>query len=74
MGVALDLDPRTFRQALGQFATGGAAAGGDHVISVGRVERFTAYPRNEPLIVFRGTYRSLANIERSPEWPLPIHY
>jgi flavin reductase (DIM6/NTAB) family NADH-FMN oxidoreductase RutF len=48
--------------------------GGDHVIFVGRVKKFTAYPQNEPLIFFRGTYRSLANNERSPEWPLPMHY
>jgi flavin reductase (DIM6/NTAB) family NADH-FMN oxidoreductase RutF len=48
--------------------------GGDHVIFVGRVVRFTAYPNNEPLIFFRGAYRSLADTERSPEWPLPMHY
>ena len=48
--------------------------GGDHVIFVGRVKRFTAYPQKEPLIFFRGMYRSLASNERSPEWPLPMHY
>ena len=48
--------------------------GGDHVIFVGRVNRFIAYPQNEPLIFFRGTYRNLASNERSPEWPLPMHY
>lgn len=48
--------------------------GGDHVIFVGRVLRFSAYPANEPLIFFRGAYRSLAGTERSPEWPLPMHY
>jgi flavin reductase (DIM6/NTAB) family NADH-FMN oxidoreductase RutF len=48
--------------------------GGDHVIFVGRVVRFSAYPENEPLIFFRGAYRSLAGAERSPEWPLPMHY
>lgn len=48
--------------------------GGDHVIFVGRVLRFSAYPTNEPLIFFRGAYRSLAGTERSPEWPLPMHY
>lgn len=48
--------------------------GGDHVIFVGRVVRFSAYPAKEPLIFFRGAYRSLAEPERSPEWPLPMHY
>lgn len=48
--------------------------GGDHVIFVGRVVKFTAYPHHEPLIFFRGAYRSLAGAERSPEWPLPMHY
>lgn len=48
--------------------------GGDHVIFVGRVVRFSAYPVNEPLIFFRGAYRSLETRERSPEWPLPMHY
>jgi flavin reductase (DIM6/NTAB) family NADH-FMN oxidoreductase RutF len=48
--------------------------GGDHVIFVGRVVRFMAYPDNEPLIFYRGAYRSLAGTERSPEWPLPMHY
>jgi len=38
------------------------------------VVRFTTYPTNEPLIFFRGAYRSLAGTERSPEWPLPMHY
>jgi flavin reductase (DIM6/NTAB) family NADH-FMN oxidoreductase RutF len=48
--------------------------GGDHVIFVGRVVRFSAHPAKEPLIFFRGAYRSLARNERSPEWPLPMHY
>jgi flavin reductase (DIM6/NTAB) family NADH-FMN oxidoreductase RutF len=48
--------------------------GGDHVIFVGRVVRFSAHPAKEPLIFFRGAYRSLAGTERSPEWPLPMHY
>ncbi len=33
--------------------------GGDHVIFVGRVVRFSAFPVSEPLIFFRGAYRSL---------------
>jgi flavin reductase (DIM6/NTAB) family NADH-FMN oxidoreductase RutF len=48
--------------------------GGDHVIFVGRVLRFTFDPANDPLIFFRGTYRSLAKAGNSPEWPLPMHY
>jgi flavin reductase (DIM6/NTAB) family NADH-FMN oxidoreductase RutF len=48
--------------------------GGDHVIFVGRVVRFSTHPENEPLVFFRGSYRSLSRIGRNPEWPLPIHY
>jgi flavin reductase (DIM6/NTAB) family NADH-FMN oxidoreductase RutF len=46
--------------------------GGDHVIFVGRVVRFSAYPASEPLIFFRGAYRSLQAGERNPERPLPM--
>lgn len=35
--------------------------GGDHVIFVGRVVRFTANPVDDPLIFFRGAYRCLAD-------------
>jgi flavin reductase (DIM6/NTAB) family NADH-FMN oxidoreductase RutF len=48
--------------------------GGDHVIFVGRVVRFSTHTTKEPLLFFRGTYRSLAGTERAPEWPLPMHY
>jgi flavin reductase (DIM6/NTAB) family NADH-FMN oxidoreductase RutF len=48
--------------------------GGDHVIFVGRVVQFSTRPDKDPLIFFRGTYRSLAGTERAPEWPLPMHY
>lgn len=48
--------------------------GGDHVIFVGQVMQFSAHPDKDPLIFFRGSYRSLARIERDPEWPLPMHY
>ena len=48
--------------------------GGDHVIFVGRVMQFSAHPDKDPLIFFRGAYRSLAGTERGPEWPLPMHY
>lgn len=39
--------------------------GGDHVIFVGRVVRFTANPADDPLIFFRGAYRSLEGIEHN---------
>lgn len=48
--------------------------GGDHVIFVGRVLRFSADPSGDPLVFFRGAYRSLQDLERQPEWPLPMHY
>jgi flavin reductase (DIM6/NTAB) family NADH-FMN oxidoreductase RutF len=48
--------------------------GGDHVIFVGQVMRFSAHPAKEPLIFFRGAHRGLAGAESSPEWPLPMHY
>ncbi|KQW20542.1 oxygenase [Afipia sp. Root123D2] len=48
--------------------------GGDHVIFVGRVVRFAAETTSDPLIFFRGSYRGLAKQERSPQWPLPMHY
>jgi flavin reductase (DIM6/NTAB) family NADH-FMN oxidoreductase RutF len=48
--------------------------GGDHVIFVGRVVKYSAHLASEPLIFFRGAYRSLQSTERSPEWPLPMHY
>ncbi|GGE28296.1 hypothetical protein GCM10007276_01870 [Agaricicola taiwanensis] len=50
--------------------------GGDHVIFVGRVIRYSTNPNKpEPLVFFRGRYQDLASgHEREPEWPLPIHY
>lgn len=48
--------------------------GGDHVIFVGRVIRFSSDSVCEPLIFFRGSYRGLAGQESSPQWPLPMHY
>ncbi|MGO4716741.1 flavin reductase family protein [Bradyrhizobium sp. 2TAF24] len=47
--------------------------GGDHVIFIGRVVRFTAADEGEPLVFFRGKYHSLHN-QSEPVWPLPIHY
>jgi flavin reductase (DIM6/NTAB) family NADH-FMN oxidoreductase RutF len=49
--------------------------GGDHVIFIGRVLRFSSNPDGEPLVFFRGKYHSVSSgDERAPEWPLPIHY
>lgn len=48
--------------------------GGDHVIFVGRVIRFSFDSVAEPLVFFRGAYRGLAAQESSPQWPLPMHY
>jgi flavin reductase (DIM6/NTAB) family NADH-FMN oxidoreductase RutF len=48
--------------------------GGDHVIFVGRVVRFRQYPAVEPLVFFRGRYRSLRSEQAPQEWPLHLHY
>jgi flavin reductase (DIM6/NTAB) family NADH-FMN oxidoreductase RutF len=50
--------------------------GGDHVIFVVRVVRYTVRAGNPaPLIFFRGRYRDIVDeTEREPAWPLPIHY
>ena len=49
--------------------------GGDHVIFIGRVIRFTARDDGDPLVFFRGQYHGLDAYQRSePSWPLPIHY
>ncbi|MFE1600448.1 flavin reductase family protein [Methylobacterium sp. ID0610] len=49
--------------------------GGDHVIFLGRVVRFTADGQEQPLVFFRGRYHGVSSgDERAPEWPLPIHY
>ncbi|WP_448030402.1 flavin reductase family protein [Bradyrhizobium liaoningense] len=49
--------------------------GGDHVIFVGQVVRFSAREDDEPLVFFRGKYQSLGRQDGSePMWPLPIHY
>jgi flavin reductase (DIM6/NTAB) family NADH-FMN oxidoreductase RutF len=49
--------------------------GGDHVIFIGRVVRFTAAEDGDPLVFFRGRYHSLSVHNQSePMWPLPIHY
>jgi flavin reductase (DIM6/NTAB) family NADH-FMN oxidoreductase RutF len=50
--------------------------GGDHVIFVVRVLRHSVRAgAPAPLIFFRGRYRDLVDeTERTPSWPLPIHY
>ncbi|MDR3467840.1 MAG: flavin reductase family protein [Xanthobacteraceae bacterium] len=49
--------------------------GGDHVIFIGRVVRFSARDDDEPLVFFRGKYRTLGHDgQPAPDWPLPIHY
>jgi len=49
--------------------------GGDHVIFVGRVVRFSARMDLDPLVFFRGKYADLTTESRpAPQWPLPIHY
>ena len=51
--------------------------GGDHVIFVGKVLRFSASDdaKDQPLIFWRGKYHGLVVGEESaPLWPLPIHY
>lgn len=47
--------------------------GGDHVIFIGRVVRFSAESEAEPLVYFRGRYHGVGAGERSaPDWPLPV--
>jgi flavin reductase (DIM6/NTAB) family NADH-FMN oxidoreductase RutF len=47
--------------------------GGDHVIFIGRVLRFSTAGEGEPLVFFRGKYHGVSSgDQRAPEWPLPI--
>jgi len=49
--------------------------GGDHVIFVGKVLRFSVREDEAPLVFFRGKYCALAEDgQHEPTWPLPIHY
>lgn len=56
--------------------------GGDHVIFVGRVERFATRPAAHPLVFHRGRYASVHAADAAAEdeaalaaaWPLSIHY
>ncbi|HET9444718.1 MAG TPA: flavin reductase family protein [Steroidobacteraceae bacterium] len=58
----------------------GTFDGGDHVVFLARVERFTcADDEAQPLVFHRGRYTSLATgpaaqPELQPAWPLSIHY
>lgn len=50
--------------------------GGDHIIFVAEVLRFSAPATEEgPLLFFGGRYRNLEADKRlAPAWPLPLHY
>lgn len=49
--------------------------GGDHILFVGRVRRFTAHPERPPLVFAQGRYASLHQGDAAPPlWPLDIHY
>ena len=50
--------------------------GGDHIIFVVQVTRFSVRPGDPaPLVFFRGRYCDIADdSNREPTWPLPIHY
>lgn len=50
--------------------------GGDHIIFVMRVERFSVRPGGaDPLLFLRGRYRRVRNDwQMEAEWPLAIHY
>jgi flavin reductase (DIM6/NTAB) family NADH-FMN oxidoreductase RutF len=55
--------------------------GGDHIIFVGRVSKFTHGTHEDPLVFHRSRYARLRPSDSWPEepalaasWPLPIHY
>jgi flavin reductase (DIM6/NTAB) family NADH-FMN oxidoreductase RutF len=49
--------------------------GGDHVLFIAKVERFTASADRAPLVFSKGRYASLQATELvAPLWPLDIHY
>lgn len=50
--------------------------GGDHIIFVVRVSRFSVRPgAHDPLLFLRGRYRRVRNDwQMEAEWPLAIHY
>jgi flavin reductase (DIM6/NTAB) family NADH-FMN oxidoreductase RutF len=48
--------------------------GGDHVIIVGEVVRFSAAETGSPLIFFKSNYCTVSEICHADEWPLAIHY
>lgn len=50
-------------------------AGGDHVLFVARIHRFTTYPERRPLVFAQGRYAALDRPQDAPPlWPLDIHY
>lgn len=49
--------------------------GGDHVLFIARITRFTAHPERRPLVFAQGRYAGLdRSHEAPPLWPLDIHY
>jgi flavin reductase (DIM6/NTAB) family NADH-FMN oxidoreductase RutF len=46
--------------------------GGDHVVFIGRVVRFTSRSDEEPLVFFRGRYYGVSAGEHDPRWPPPL--
>ncbi len=49
--------------------------GGDHVLFVGQVQRFTAHAERRPLVFAQGRYATLKEGHDAPPlWPLDIHY
>ncbi|MFV0492280.1 MAG: flavin reductase family protein [Pseudorhodobacter sp.] len=49
--------------------------GGDHILFVGQVRKFTAHPERHPLVFAKGRYASLHQGDAAPPlWPLDIHY
>lgn len=49
--------------------------GGDHVLFLARIARFTAEPSRRPLVFAQGRYAELHRSQDAPPiWPLDIHY
>lgn len=49
--------------------------GGDHVLFIARIHRFTAHPERRPLVFAQGRYAGLDRPHEAPPlWPLDIHY
>lgn len=58
-----------------ECAAHAAYDGGDHVLFIARILRFTAHPERHPLVFAQGRYAGLdRSHEAPPIWPLDIHY